>query len=139
MTDADRPLRVLVTNDDGVASPGIVALAAALHDAGHDVRVVAPASDLSGAGASIGPLHRGEPIPVAERTLARAARTSRCSPSSDRRRPRSTSRASARSASAPTSWRRASTPAPTPATSSCTAGRSAPRSPRPGSASPRSR
>jgi 5'-nucleotidase len=61
-------LRVLVTNDDGVASPGIRALAAAVHRAGHDVRVVAPASDLSGAGASIGPLHRGEPIPVAERT-----------------------------------------------------------------------
>jgi 5'-nucleotidase len=60
--------RVLVTNDDGVGSPGIVALAVALHAAGHDVQVVAPASDLSGAGASIGPLHRGEPIPVAERT-----------------------------------------------------------------------
>ena len=29
--DPDRPLRVLVTNDDGVGSPGIVALAAALH------------------------------------------------------------------------------------------------------------
>jgi 5'-nucleotidase len=63
-----RRLRVLVTNDDGVSSPGILALAAALHGAGHDVRVVAPASDLSGAGASIGPLHRGEPIPVAERS-----------------------------------------------------------------------
>jgi len=50
VTDADRPLRVLVTNDDGVTSPGIVALAVALHDAGHDVRVVAPASDLSGVG-----------------------------------------------------------------------------------------
>ncbi len=62
------PARILVTNDDGVGSDGIVALAAALHAAGHDVRVVAPASDLSGAGASIGPLHRGEPIPVAERT-----------------------------------------------------------------------
>jgi 5'-nucleotidase len=64
----DRRRRVLVTNDDGVSSPGIVALARALHEAGHDVRVVAPATDLSGAGASIGPLHRGEPIPVAERT-----------------------------------------------------------------------
>jgi len=63
-----RRLRVLVTNDDGVGSPGIVALAGALHHAGHDVRVVAPATDLSGAGASIGPLHRGEPIPVADRT-----------------------------------------------------------------------
>jgi 5'-nucleotidase len=58
-------MRVLVTNDDGVESAGIVALAGALHRAGHDVFVVAPASDLSGAGASIGPLHRSEPIPVA--------------------------------------------------------------------------
>ena len=61
-------MRVLVTNDDGVESPGILALARALHEAGHDVFVVAPASDLSGAGASIGPLHRSEPIPVAPRT-----------------------------------------------------------------------
>ena len=67
-TPPPHPARILVTNDDGVGSPGIVALAAALHAAGHDVRVVAPASDLSGAGASIGPLHRGEPIPVAERS-----------------------------------------------------------------------
>jgi 5'-nucleotidase len=59
-----------VTNDDGVSSPGILALAAALHGAGHDVRVAAPATDLSGAGASIGPLHRGEPIPVSERSWA---------------------------------------------------------------------
>jgi 5'-nucleotidase len=59
-------MRVLVTNDDGVASPGIVALTKSLHEAGHDVFVVAPASDLSGAGASIGPLHRSEPIPVTE-------------------------------------------------------------------------
>lgn len=60
-------MRVLVTNDDGVESPGIVVLTKALAEAGHDVFVVAPASDLSGAGASIGPLHRSEPIPVAER------------------------------------------------------------------------
>ena len=66
MTGRDR-LRVLVTNDDGVGSPGILALATAAHEAGHDVRVVGPAIDLSGAGASIGPLHRGEPIPLAER------------------------------------------------------------------------
>ena len=59
--------RVLVTNDDGVGSPGIVALASALHRAGHQVQVVAPLADLSGAGASIGPLHRSESIPVAER------------------------------------------------------------------------
>jgi 5'-nucleotidase len=59
--------RVLVTNDDGVASPGIVALASALHRAGHRIQVVAPVADLSGAGASIGPLHRSERIPVSER------------------------------------------------------------------------
>ena len=67
MSDTPGPRRVLVTNDDGVGSPGIVALARALHEAGHDVRVVAPTTDLSGAGASIGPLHRGERIPVSER------------------------------------------------------------------------
>jgi 5'-nucleotidase len=61
-------VRVLVTNDDGVDAPGIHVLARALHDAGHAVSVIAPASDLSGAGASIGPLHRSEPIPVAARS-----------------------------------------------------------------------
>ena len=61
------PQRVLVTNDDGVGSPGILALATALHRAGHHVQVVAPLADLSGAGASIGPLHRANRIPVAQR------------------------------------------------------------------------
>jgi len=65
-----RRARVLVTNDDGVGSAGIVALARAIHAQGHDVRVVAPATDLSGAGASIGPLHRGEPIPISTREWA---------------------------------------------------------------------
>jgi 5'-nucleotidase len=63
-------MRVLVTNDDGVESDGIVALTKSLHGAGHDVFVVAPASDLSGAGASIGPLHRSEGIPVTEHRWA---------------------------------------------------------------------
>jgi 5'-nucleotidase len=63
-------VRVLVTNDDGVGSEGIVALTRALAGAGHEVFVVAPTSDLSGAGASIGPLHRSEPIPVTEHTWA---------------------------------------------------------------------
>ncbi len=61
-------MRVLVTNDDGVDSPGILALATAMHGAGHEVVVVAPASDLSGAGASIGPLHSSESIPLSKRT-----------------------------------------------------------------------
>jgi 5'-nucleotidase len=63
-------MRVLVTNDDGVDSPGIRALARVLRTEGHDVSVVAPTDDRSGAAASIGPLHRAEPIPVSERRWA---------------------------------------------------------------------
>lgn len=47
-------MRVLVTNDDGVEGPGLHALAAAVAELGHDVIVVAPTIDMSGAGASIG-------------------------------------------------------------------------------------
>jgi 5'-nucleotidase len=61
-------VRILVTNDDGVDSPGIRALARALHRAGHDLLVVAPEADLSGTSAAIGPLHRSGPLPVAERS-----------------------------------------------------------------------
>lgn len=53
-------MKILVTNDDGVASPGLHALAAAVAAAGHDTMVVAPASDMSGAGASIGRIHADE-------------------------------------------------------------------------------
>ncbi len=45
--------RVLVTNDDGVDSPGILALAAAAHRHGHDVVIAAPSWDSSGASASL--------------------------------------------------------------------------------------
>ena len=45
---------VLVTNDDGIASPGIHALVAALAGAGHDVVCVAPRDDRSGSAAAIG-------------------------------------------------------------------------------------
>jgi 5'-nucleotidase len=48
---------VLVTNDDGVAAPGIRTLALALIRGGHDVSVIAPAQDCSGFGAALGPLH----------------------------------------------------------------------------------
>ncbi len=50
-------MRVLVTNDDGVDAPGIAVLARALDDAGFDVLVAAPATEASGAGAGVGPLH----------------------------------------------------------------------------------
>jgi 5'-nucleotidase len=46
-------MKVLVTNDDGIAAPGIVALAGALAAAEHDVLVVAPDRDMSGSSASI--------------------------------------------------------------------------------------
>ena len=47
-------MRVLVTNDDGIASEGLHALAATIAELGHDVVVVAPDADLSGASASLG-------------------------------------------------------------------------------------
>jgi 5'-nucleotidase len=60
-------MRILVTNDDGVDSPGIHALAAALVADGHDVFVVAPTDDRSGAGASIGRMMDVGPPPVEQR------------------------------------------------------------------------
>jgi 5'-nucleotidase len=47
-------MRVLVTNDDGIESPGIAALPEAIQQAGHDTVVVAPEDDRSGASASLG-------------------------------------------------------------------------------------
>lgn len=47
-------MRLLVTNDDGIEAEGIHVLARALRDAGHEVVVVAPDRDWSGAGASLG-------------------------------------------------------------------------------------
>ena len=49
--------RVLVTNDDGVHAEGILALAVALVEDGHDVTVIAPLEDFSGSGAALGPGH----------------------------------------------------------------------------------
>ncbi len=46
-------MRILVSNDDGVDAPGIRILAAALQDAGHEVHVVAPDRDRSGASNSL--------------------------------------------------------------------------------------
>jgi len=50
-------VRILVTNDDGVRAPGIAALARAAQGTGHEVVVVAPLVDYSGAGAAVGPVH----------------------------------------------------------------------------------
>lgn len=43
----------LITNDDGIDSPGLYALARGARDAGYDVVVAAPAGDASGAGGSV--------------------------------------------------------------------------------------
>ncbi len=46
-------MRVLVSNDDGVDAPGIRFLADGLRQAGHDVQIVAPDRDRSGASNSL--------------------------------------------------------------------------------------
>ena len=59
-------LRIMLTNDDGYAAPGISAMRAALIEAGHDVTVVAPKDQQSGKGGSMS-THFGEPLAI-ERT-----------------------------------------------------------------------
>lgn len=50
-------MRVLLTNDDGIDSAGLLPLAHAAHAAGHEVLVAAPNTEYSGAAASL----QGEP------------------------------------------------------------------------------
>ena len=59
-------MRILITTDDGVFAPGIAALARGLHAAfgdDHELIVVAPLTDHSGAGAAVGPVYERESIP----------------------------------------------------------------------------
>ena len=46
-------LNILLTNDDGYLAPGIQALRASLLEAGHNVFLIAPATNQSGSGTSI--------------------------------------------------------------------------------------
>lgn len=46
-------MKILISNDDGVYAPGIIALNRALVGAGHEVVVVAPDSERSGSGSAI--------------------------------------------------------------------------------------
>ncbi|MCC5952592.1 MAG: 5'/3'-nucleotidase SurE [Acidimicrobiia bacterium] len=62
-------MRLLITNDDGIASEGIHVLARAMLAAGHEVTVAAPDSDYSGVGASLGGLSADDTIEVAEVTI----------------------------------------------------------------------
>lgn len=55
-------MRVMLTNDDGVRSSGLHALAIAMRDRGHDVLVVAPRDDMSGVGAAIGRIRADQRI-----------------------------------------------------------------------------
>jgi 5'-nucleotidase len=59
-------MRILVTNDDGVFAPGIAALARGLWETfgdEHEIVVVAPLVDHSGAGAAVGAVYERESIP----------------------------------------------------------------------------
>ena len=66
---SDERSTVLVTNDDGVASPGLAALVRGVAGPGRRVVVAAPANDQSGTSASISPRPpegvRIEPVRIA--------------------------------------------------------------------------
>lgn len=62
-------MRVLVTNDDGIAAPGLYQLVVALVDAGHDVVVAAPHLEASGSGTALGSLADGTRVPFRETRL----------------------------------------------------------------------
>lgn len=62
-------VRVLITNDDGIDSAGLRALASVAHEAGHNVAVAAPSWDASGASASLTAVEDGGRLVVEERDL----------------------------------------------------------------------
>ena len=67
-------MRILLTNDDGIESPGLHALAIALHERDHEVLVVAP-TDMSGVGAAIGRIRGDQRIEAVPGLRARARPT----------------------------------------------------------------
>jgi 5'-nucleotidase len=72
---SSRRLRALITNDDGIDSPGLWTLAAAAADAGFDVVVAAPHVDASGAGTSVVSVRDGNRTRVHAREIAGLAGT----------------------------------------------------------------
>lgn len=64
----DRPL-ALVTNDDGIDSPGLALLAGRAEAAGFDVLVAAPGWDSSGASASLTAVEEGGRVVVREHVI----------------------------------------------------------------------
>lgn len=61
--------RILITNDDGIESPGLHALAAGVLEAGLNVTVAAPVTEASGSSASITAVEDDGRIRVERRTL----------------------------------------------------------------------
>lgn len=61
--------RVLVTNDDGIDSPGLVALAQCAHDLGWETVVAAPATESSGTSAGLTAATDHRRVEVERRTL----------------------------------------------------------------------
>ena len=66
---SSRRLRALITNDDGIDSPGLYALATGARDAGFDVVVAAPHVDASGVGGSVLAVREGSRVRVHRREL----------------------------------------------------------------------
>src|SRR4051812_37337311 len=65
-------MRTMVTNDDGIESPGIHALAIALAALGHEVTVIAPRDDMSGVGAAIGRIRSDQRVETQAATIPHA-------------------------------------------------------------------
>jgi len=64
-----RALRILVTNDDGIESPGIRWLARMAADRGHDVAIAAPNAESSGMSAALTAVQEAGRIVVTRSTL----------------------------------------------------------------------
>jgi 5'-nucleotidase len=62
-------MRIMVTNDDGIASPGIHALAMALTERNHEVTVIAPRDDMSGVGAAIGKIRADQRVETSPESI----------------------------------------------------------------------
>ena len=66
---SSRRLRALITNDDGIDSPGLLALAKGARDAGFEVVVAAPHVDASGVGGSVMSVRDGDRTRLHRREL----------------------------------------------------------------------
>jgi len=62
-------MRLLLTNDDGYLAVGLAVLGVALLKAGHDVCVIAPRREYSGAGTSLGQVRYGAEVDVARQRI----------------------------------------------------------------------